>query len=195
MFRQKRGFTLPEVLVVVFVIGIMASILIVNWRNNEKAYLVQRTAQEVAQNARNAQNMALSGKAHCDSNTVPCSSYGMYFLSAVKNSYIIFGDENESGANKNTYQSSSDILVETINIDSNVEIYSLTQTKNGVITPLALLNVVFSVPDGFTTINNDSGINTAIIKIRKVGTTCPLTLPAKNCKAITITNTGGVTVQ
>jgi prepilin-type N-terminal cleavage/methylation domain-containing protein len=184
---MKKAFTLTEVLVVIFIVGLLSTILVVNWRNNEKAYLVQRTAQEIAQNFRTVQDMALAGKIFgsgtgpCFSS--PCYSYGINFDTSKKNNYINFGDRN----NNNTYQEPpSDLSIETITIDSNVEIYSLSPVLGN------FLNIVFSVPDGFVTINNNSGITSAVIKIRKVGTTCT---QKRNCKTITITKTGEINIE
>jgi len=59
---MKKGFTVIEMLVVIFIIGVMSTVLVVNWRQNEKTYLVRRTAQEIAQSIRKAQDLALTGK-------------------------------------------------------------------------------------------------------------------------------------
>ncbi len=176
---MKHGFTLIEVLVVIFIVGILSTILIVNWRNNEKTYLVQRTAQEIAQNVHRIQDMALSGKIY--SPEIKPYPYGVNFSTGTKNSYVIFADKNGNG----TYQTPpSDLFVETVSLDPDVEIYSLTPSSGGV------LNITFSIPDGFTVISPSA--TSAIVKIRKVGTTCTQT---KNCRTITITNAGGVTIE
>jgi len=183
----RRGFTLIEILVVVFIVGLLSTILVVNWRNNEKMYLIQRTAQEIAQNIRIVQDMALAGKTFGSGTgtclSVPCYSYGVNFSMSTKNNYINFGDKN----NNNTYQEPpSDLFIETIVIDPGIEIYSLSPVSGNV------LNIVFSVPDGFVTINNNSIITSAVIKIRKVGTTCA---QVRNCKTITVTKTGEIKIE
>jgi len=196
--RQKQGFTLAEVLTVTFIIGLLSSILVVNWRNNEKMYLVQRVAQEIVQNVHTAQSLALAGKTYGPGTgsepclDYPCPYYGVNFSTATK--YTVFGDKN---GNKTYETPPSDLRigVDDIFIDPNVEIYSLSCVKNGIITiitPPHSLGILFSVPDGFTIINTDPTISSAIIGVRKINTTCAQT---KNCKIITITNTGGITVQ
>ena len=172
--RKSSGFTLIEILVVVSVIAIISTYLIVNWRKNEKRYQVQFAAQELVQNLRKAQDMALSGKKYPGETTVP-SAYGIYFNLSTKNSYLIFGDKNGN----NTYQG-GDILVETILLETGIEIYSL---------PASTLNTVFSIPDGFAIITPSAA--SATIVIRKSGYSCP----SKFCKSIIIKNTGEISIQ
>ncbi|MDP2934746.1 MAG: type II secretion system protein, partial [bacterium] len=56
--KNGAGFTLIEALVVIFVIGTISSMMIVNWRKNESQYQLQRAAQEIMQNIRKAQDFA-----------------------------------------------------------------------------------------------------------------------------------------
>ena len=171
---MKKGFTIIEILVVVFIVGLMSAILVVNWRKNEQTYLVQRTAQEIAQNIRKAQDLALSGK---KAGTVTPSFYGVFYDKNDINNYIIFGDTNNNGS----YQSSD--WHEIIALNSGIEIYQLSSGNN------QSLTIKFSIPDGFTTI--DPSATSATIGIRKIGTTCP----SVSCKNIIITNTGQITIQ
>lgn len=173
---MKRGFTVIELLVVIFIVGIMSTILVVNWRKNEKTYLVRRTAQEIVQNIRKAQDLALTGKKIGTDDVPPY--YGVYFDKQSTTQYIVFGDRNGNG----TYQpEGQDVNVETSTLNPGVEIYNLsTGTK---------LNVVFSVPDGFTTISGS--VTQATISIRKVGATCP----SSSCKNIIIKNTGQISIE
>lgn len=186
---MKKAFTLAEILVVIFIIGLMSAMMVVNWRNNEKSYLVRRVAQELAQDIRRAQDMALSGKVY---NSNPYENYGINLSTATKQNYIVFGDVNK---NKIYQSSSSDLAVETVLIDSNVEISGLAYVKTSAQTSTSVLNIVFSVPDGFVTINDSNqnrNADSAIITIKKTGTTCPSSI---NCKIITITNMGQITIQ
>lgn len=173
---MKKGFTVIEMLVVIFIVGVMSTTLIVNWRKNEKTYLVRRTAQEIAQNIRKAQDMALTGK-KIESEDVPLS-YGVSFDKQNTSSYIIFGDKNGNG----TYQPSDiDINVETSSLSPGVEIYSLSTGNK--------LDIIFSIPDGFTAINPST--TEAVIGIRKTGASCP----SSSCRNITIKNNGQISIQ
>lgn len=162
---HNRGFTLIEALVVIFIIGLVSAILIVNWRRNEKQYQVQRIAQEIVQNIRRAQDMALNSFKY--GTEVPYS-YGIFFDKNDKDSYIIFGDKN----NDNIYKT-SDIKIEEILIESGVRIDSLSSGNKD-------LNITFTLPDGFTNINpaavsaiviikNTDGSRSKTIVVRKTG--------------------------
>jgi len=165
--KNRRGFTLIEMLAIIAIISIISGSLIVNWRKNEKKYEVQYTAQGIVQNLRRAQDMALSGKKYPGEDVPP--AYGIYFELSTKNSYLIFGDKTGN----NTYQKGSDTLVETISLDSNIEIYSLSASKD--------LNIVFSITPSAP----------ATIGIRKTGYSCP----SNFCKSIIIKNTGEISIQ
>jgi len=172
--KKISGFTVLEMLIVTFIIGVMSTVLIVNWRKNEKTYLVRRTAQEMAQNIRKAQGLALTGK-KISGQIVPVS-YGVFFNKYINNAYKIYGDKN----NDKKYQD-SDILVEEIKLDSQVQIDSLSSGQRD-------LNIVFSIPDGFTRF--DPLDVSATIVIKKVGVTCPST----SCRTITVRDTGQISV-
>jgi prepilin-type N-terminal cleavage/methylation domain-containing protein len=191
--NKATGFTLIEVLVVVFIIGLLSSILIVNWRNNEKQYQLQMIVQETVQNIRKTQEMALAGSKYFDVVTstykIP-NSYGVYFAISTPNSYKIFADVNDN----KTYDSGNDTIVGGADnqIESGYEISSLVGVPGGT---LSGVSVTFNLPDGFTSIRKDgTGTpwqNPLTITIRKIGTTCP----SKTCKNIVVSTTGQINIQ
>ena len=172
----RRGFTLMEILVVIFIVATISSMLVVNWRKNEERYKLQRAAQEMVQNIRRAQSMALAGKEY--NGEIPNESYGVHFEPNQPRSYFIFADENGN----ETYQPSDDIVVGLeIPVADGVEIYSLSSLPQD-------LDITFSLPDGFVGIAPTA--SSATITIRRVGKTCP-----QDCKDIIISKTGQMTIQ
>lgn len=170
--NKNKGFTIFELLVVVAVIGIISTILVVNWRQGEKQYLLQRTAQKIVQDIRKAQDLALTSYRH--QGQIP-PNYGVYFTTQGPTSYKIFTDDND-----NNQYDSSDSDVETINLENGITISALSSEPK--------LHLTFSLPDAFTIINPSTG--SATITIKRTGLSCP-----QNCKNIIITNTGQVKIE
>lgn len=178
--RDKNlfGFTLFEVLVSTAVIILISTLLIANLNKGEKQYQVQLVAQEIVQNIRRVQDMALTSF-NPQGENVP-DYYGIYFDKNETNSYIIFGDKNGN----NTYQS-SDIEIEIVSIDSSVEIDSLSSGNKD-------LNITFLVPDGFVYIK-PADAESATITIKMVNVDCLQT--PKSCRNIVVSKTGQVNAE
>lgn len=144
---MKKGFTLVEVLVVFVIITLVSTILIVNWRKNEKRYLVQRVAHEIVQNIRKSQDRSLNSYEH----NGEVYDYGVRFALSNPNSYILFTDINGNGK----YNGGE--LVDSFIIEPGVRINALSTGPK--------LDVIFSVPDGFTNIYQS--VSSAVITITK----------------------------
>jgi prepilin-type N-terminal cleavage/methylation domain-containing protein len=169
--KNSIGFTIIELLVVVAVIGVISTMLVVNWRQGEKQYLLQRTAQEMVQNIRKAQDMALTSSRHeCE---IP-DNYGVYFTTQSPGSYKIFADKND-----NNQYDGADSDVENIDIESGIEISALSSEPK--------LHLTFSLPDAFVYISPSA--TSATITIKRTGLSCP-----DYCKEIKIMDTGRITI-
>lgn len=173
--KKQQGFSLVEMLVVIFIVALISATLIFNWRKNEKQYLLQRVAQNIVQDIRKMQDMTLNGTKY--ENQIPYS-YGIFFDKNKKKSYQLFGDINGN----NTYQPSDMEIGAEISIESGIEIDSLSSGAQN-------LNITFLIPDGFTKINPSSP--TASIIIKREGKTCP----SLNCKTINIRGMGQISVD
>jgi len=170
---NKKGFTLIELLVVIFIIGIISAMLVGNWRKSEKQYLLQRTAQEIVQNIRKIQDMALTSSRH--QGEIPYN-YGIYFNTQESRScYRIFADKD--GDQK---YDSGERIGEDIVIEQDIEINSLS--------PDSRIDITFSLPDSFTHI--EPSAPSATITIKRIGGTYP-----RDYKNIIIINTGQVSIE
>lgn len=169
---NKNGFTLFELLIVIFIIGLISSILVVNLRKGEKQYQVQLAAQEIAQNIRKAQDMALTSFRY--KGEIPYN-YGIYFEKQSLASYKIFADKNG-----NDKYDAPDSTVGAITIEGGVEIDSLSSEPK--------LHITFSLPDGFTHIEPSAIL--ATVTIKKTGGSCP-----QNCKTIEVSSTGQINIK
>ena len=86
---KKDSFTLIELLVVITIIGILSAIVLANYRGGEEQYALQRSAHQLAQDIRKAEEMAMASKEF--NGEIPQGGYG---ISVVENSnsYILFAD-------------------------------------------------------------------------------------------------------
>lgn len=168
----EGGFTLFELLVVIFIIALVSAILVINMRRSESQYKLQIGAQEIAQSIRRAQDMALSSFRY--QGNVPFA-YGLFFDKQNRTSYRIFADIN--GNNK---YDAPDGNVDIINIEKGIEIGSLSREPR--------LHITFSLPDGFTEI--EPSASSATITIKKTGGSCP-----QDCKEIIIERTGRISIN
>jgi prepilin-type N-terminal cleavage/methylation domain-containing protein len=175
---NKKGFTLLELLIVIVIVAIISLILVVNWQRNEKQYQLQRVAQEIAQDIRMVQDMALNSYKYLDQ--IP-DNYGLYFDESDKTSYIIFGDMNGN----NSYQGTPpDLEIENISIESGIEINSLSSGVQD-------LHITFSLPDGFTNFNPSATL--ANIVIKKTDADCDS--GPQECRKIEVMKTGQVNIK
>jgi type II secretory pathway pseudopilin PulG len=175
VIKKSKSFTLIEALVVIFVVGVISSMMIVNWRKNENQYKLQRAAQEIMQNIRKAQDYALNGKQRLWPPTgqmiVPLS-YGIHFSKNNPTFYFIYGDYIGNPG----YQSPEDLPETNTWMETGYEIDSFGGGNS--------LDIYFSVPDGFA-----FGVP-ATITIKRTGKTCPSTY----CRKVTVSATGEVSV-
>jgi len=91
--NSKLGFTLLEITVVIFIIGLLAAIVLANYRGGEKQSALLRSTHRLAQDLRRAEEMAISSKSFY--NAFPKGGYGIYFTEGP-NSYILFADCNNN---------------------------------------------------------------------------------------------------
>lgn len=102
-FRKKpdRGFTLIEVIIVVFIVAVMASITVVQFSSYRRGVNLETTAEEIALNLRKAQSMALAVRS-TGGTVLPVyqNGFGVHFATgggrgtqeASSSAYIIFTD-------------------------------------------------------------------------------------------------------
>jgi len=101
--NNSNGFTLVELLVSISIIILISGILFANYRQGEKQFALQRSANKLAQDIRRAQQMAMSaeetdlgGQVPPGQEFVPEGGFGVYFDEGNPYSYIIFADCSDS---------------------------------------------------------------------------------------------------
>jgi len=152
---KVKGFTIVELLVVIFIISLISSIYLVNYRKGQKDMALLRAANKLAQDIRNTQNLAISAK-ECQ----PCGGkvpfgYGLY-LEQSTNSYFIYADTypGSPATGNGKYDSGNDVKIETFNLETGIYIKQIS---------LSPLSVNFSPPDPKITIGGESNLTDATI--------------------------------
>lgn len=134
----SRGFTLIEVLVVIFIIGLMSGATLVSYRSGNTQYILTQAVQVLAANVRQAQNKTLSGQQQGQADSP--YGFGINVISATQ--YIIFF--NPSGITANDYVAGSSQTIETVTLPVGVTVAATNQR-------------IFYVPPDPTTYLNGAG--------------------------------------
>ena len=129
---SQKGFTLIELIVVIFIVALTTSASMVYYRSGDRGFSLIRSAYLVAQGLRSAQELAISAKEFGESG-VP-SGYGVYFNIYSPSEYIIFADLDDSK------QYNPGELLETVSLEKGVVVNGFNPVTNE-------LNVVFNPPD------------------------------------------------
>jgi prepilin-type N-terminal cleavage/methylation domain-containing protein len=114
----NSGFTLVEIMVVIGIMAVVASLILFNSPAFNDRLGTQRAAEEIASSARQAQAYGLGVKeAGMGSGIFP--GYGLYFQNASNGSYIFFADKNGNS------QYDSDEEISDNIIENGVQIFDL----------------------------------------------------------------------
>lgn len=149
-FRDSRGFTLVEMLAVIFIISLLSTLLIANYRRSQKQYALEQAAQKLVSNLRRVQAMAMSGQ---DISPGGVWCYGLY-IKKGESGYTLFKDLDgdffyDKGA------SNVERLEDPVTLPSGISAVQIIPTYNGLDEPSMknTLHICFASPDPTTYIN------------------------------------------
>lgn len=168
--KNDTGFTIIEFLVVIAIVAVLSGIMVVNFRSGEEANRLQRSAQQVIQGMREAQNMALSAVEYQGQ---VYNYYGVHFnRQSMPGFFYIYVNSGVA------YNSGSEI--KTITLEDGI-IISAVSTG-------AQLDAAFMPPHAFVEFNPP--VDDATITIKKQDGTCP-----QDCRYIKINEKGWMTIS
>ena len=147
---KKKGFTIIEILVVIFITVVLSAIVFANYRSGQQQLVLKRTAYKLAQDIRRAQSMAGLESPKCD-NSDYRYAYGIHLKINDPKTYILFSDCNVN----QKYNSEGDENLEDIELEKGVKIKSLEGNN--------ILDIVFVPPDPVVFIRGS--VNISSIKI------------------------------
>ncbi len=150
---MDKGFTLIEILVVMFIIVILTGVLSINLPKGRQQFVLQRAAHTLIQDLRKVQEMAMSTEEKDCSGGGKANGFGIFFDEdgSSKKKYILFANCDESY----NYNENADKILEKIDLEQGTEIFSLS--------PGPLCSVVFVSPSPTTYINNFAGPEAQIV--------------------------------
>lgn len=150
--NMSKGFTVPEVLVVISIIAILSLIMLPYYDVAKQQLAVERSASKLAQDIR-----LVIEKAKLTQEEPACGSsysygYGIRLRTNDLGEYLLFADCD----NNNNYDLSDELIGQgPIEFEDGVEIESLSRNN---------LNIVFRPPDPTVTISNNDDMATIIIR-------------------------------
>ena len=171
--KSLTGFTIPELLVSIFIIALMTAIILPNWHAGETTLALDRATHKLSQDIRKATELAQRAQFYqCATGSI--SGYGIYIAPGTSTSYILYVECNDN----EEYNQGIDAIFQgqAIILENGIEITSTNATS-----------VLFVPPVPTITIQPGS-LDQAQITLSAVG-------DASRSKTITITTKGIIDID
>lgn len=155
---RRAGFTLVEVVILLALFILVASIVLASFPRLSQRINLQHSSQGLALALRRAQNMAFAVRQVQTplGRRIP-PAYGLYFNRASPTSVILFADLlGADGTSDGLYRGGDDVIVETVKLDPGIQINELISDIGGGNQRQDVLNISFSVPEARMVIANAS---------------------------------------
>lgn len=180
-------------MVITAVVLSLTLFVMVNQRFSQQKFTLQRSAHQLAQDIRRAQEMAMSGR-ECPecAGQIP-RGYGIYLRTTPPNNtfYILYADMTSP---YKFYNDVGDVIIEDIQLENNVEIKSLIISFKGIppgATTPNRLSLNFEPPDPLIVIKSSSGQTSRDIAEITLG----LEFGISDTKKITVNKAGLIEIE
>lgn len=122
--QGSLGFTIPELLISVFIIVLMTAIVVPSWRTGETTITLDRAAHKLAQDIRKATELAQRAQFfQCVTGSI--SGYGVYVSTVVPTSYTVYAECNGN----QEYNVEVDAVFQTVTLEGNIQVTSATPSS------------------------------------------------------------------
>lgn len=157
LFKEDKGFTLVELMVVMVIITIMTTIVLTNYRAGGRQLALDRSANKLAQDIRRAQEIAMGSR---EEGACPSGFGGGYGIRLSRSDaaphypwfwqYILFADCDNNGE----YASTTDSLIQEVKFEQGVTLQKIKYWDGVQWCPVGLpglgepvIDIIFSPPD------------------------------------------------
>ncbi len=138
-----RGFTIPELLISVFIIVLMTAIVLPNWRAGETTLALDRAAHKLSQDIRKATELAQRAQFY-DCAVGSIKGYGVYMASGTSTSYTLYVECNDN----ETYDGPAvDAVFETVTLENRIQLTSSSSFSIRFVPPVPTITIQ---PGGLT---------------------------------------------
>ena len=139
---KQKGFTITELLIVIFIIGLLSSGLLINYRSINKKYSLDQGIQLMLSDLRRAQHMSMNGVG-IDETTEYCG-YGLV-INSNSTSYIFYADKSNNCDTSNNKYAVGDVIIGTIVLPKGIRISSIQPASD----------ILFKYPEAIAYINQN----------------------------------------
>lgn len=160
-YTKKRGFTLVELIVAVAIFGLLAAMVVANFRQGEKSDDLRSAAAALVSVLRQAQSLAQIGSQNVPATMINTGRFGVHFDLNQSGQYVLFLDYAGVGGPDGQYQSEEALPGSLYNLPAGIVLDSLTPATDDV------LDIVFAPPRPVAYFNNSTADDTALIVLNQ----------------------------
>ncbi|MDP3772384.1 MAG: prepilin-type N-terminal cleavage/methylation domain-containing protein [bacterium] len=183
--RERSGFTLAEMLVVIAIITLLSVSTVANFTSLGNAAVLERSARELGLAIRKAQNAALAVSVFTQTGATPPPAVGIR-VTVGGGSYLYFGDKNGDGK----YDPCCEFIAQTT-FERSVKVSRIIDASGAPLAPGTTIGIVFSAPEAV--INFYPGGGGTALPDAKMD--IELKAPSGQVRTVSVHDTGQITVR